>query len=204
MKKLHLLAVLFFLVAFNSHAQIRFGLKAGANFTTITEGPTSGTSKTMDLKLGAKVGLVLEKNISSKIALQSGLLYTQQGAYEKQSDRYFILNYVELPVNFLLKPTAKFSVGAGPYVAYGISEVTKVGKVVSTKNNFGDPDEPEVFDYGVNVLAGYEIIDNWVIGANYSMGLANISQDKTFSRKLSGFTLSMTKFFGRKPSTTKK
>ncbi|MBP6386106.1 MAG: PorT family protein [Pseudarcicella sp.] len=198
MKKVFLSAAIFCFLVAESQAQFRIGAKAGANFTNITEGPTSGTLETFDNKLGVRLGLVVEKSLSSNFALQSGLLYNQQGTYKKAINEYIILNYVELPLLFMFKPFSKFSVGAGPYLAYGISEVSKNGTVVTTKNDFGDSFEPELFDYGFQALVGYEVVNNLVLGASYSMGLQNISQDKTFSRKLSGFGVSLTKFFGSK------
>lgn len=103
--------------------------------------------------------------------------------------------YLELPVNFLYKHSlgiGNILVGGGPYIAYGIGGNWEN---ISDKGSTGDIHgklefvkdykdqtleiEKEVygkpFDFGVNVLLGYELSHEWTVQLNGEWGLIDIT-----------------------------
>lgn len=119
------------------------------------------------------------------------------------------LGYLELPINFayaLDLGGMKLVLGAGPYVAYGIGGKNKFeakvnGSVVQSiddKVNFGSAeDELKPFDYGANAMAGLLMGNGLMIKANYSLGLANISNVSNSTFKNNYLGLSLVYFFKR-------
>ncbi len=113
------------------------------------------------------------------------LAYTAKGTVD--------IMYLEIPLNAIYKSKG-FYFGAGPYFAYALSgkqdyvinivasdgqgntessSVAENGKV-----NFGNEegqDDYKTTDYGLNFLAGYQLKNNFTIGASYGLGLANIA-----------------------------
>lgn len=112
---------------------------------------------------------------------------------EASKDDYFKLNgyYLEVPVNFLYKPAlgnGNMLLGVGPYVAYGLGGRYKdvyagesnKGKVEFI-NDYDDQsaDENKVtygkpFDFGGNLLVGYEFANRFSAQLNAQLGLANL------------------------------
>jgi len=119
------------------------------------------------------------------------------------------IGYVELPVNLgyafdLGGP--RLILGAGPYVAYGVTGKNKfkatVGEsVVNTIDSdvkFGSgSDQIKPFDYGANLFAGLLINSGLMLKVNYSMGVANISNAPEASYKNSSLGATLV-FFVKK------
>src|ERR1700759_1754088 len=147
-----LLPLLFLaLISYNAFAQdaksnnglpaITFGFKAGANFSNQTVNGISA-SYLAGFQLGGVVDFGF-KNFS----IEPGIFYTTKGSASAggESAVYFgrngapndtttirntktAIRYIELPVNFVYKiPAGKnhIIIGAGPYMAYGVSGTYK-------------------------------------------------------------------------------
>lgn len=113
------------------------------------------------------------------------------------------LSYIELPVNLgyaLDLGGAKLLVGAGPYLGFGIGgkakyDVTIVGggtQSVEEDVEFGSgEDQLKAFDYGANFMAGVLFGNGFMVKANYSLGLANLSNapESSFKNNYLGFSL---------------
>jgi hypothetical protein len=185
-----------------------FGIRAGVNFQNLN-GKYAGFDMENKLKPGFNVGVNAEIPLADEFYIQPGLLFTTKGAKaEDDADNGKInINYLELPVNFLYKPvlgTGKLLLGFGPYAGYAIG-----GKI---KSDDGDMDlefEKNVstplqaiytfrrFDFGANVLAGYEFSNKLSFQLNAQLGLANISPEITgtdaddYKTKNTGFGVSL-------------
>lgn len=193
-----MLSISLFSVA--TSAQMRFGIKGGLNLAneSISSSALGGLSLSPNLRIGFHAGLVMDSPITETISIQPNLLFSQKGfkLSANGNDVTTTFNYIELPINFLYHASESFSVGAGPYLGYALS-----GMVSSASQNtnvtFGSG-EARRLDYGLNLTAGYEVSPGLVISANYSLGLANISDDSSETIKNNVIGFSLTKFFGEK------
>lgn len=164
-------------------------------------GNIAGLSSSYTSTYGIRVGIAVEYAFNENLALQSGLYYSMMGAKTGAQSvsvtTYKLsigsgsknINYVHIPLNIIYKIDAgpgKFFIGAGPYISYALSGTNKTGAVTldtiaslpstSTNINFGsDTASTKALDYGVNVLAGYELPGGLLFKVGYSYGLANFS-----------------------------
>lgn len=166
-----------------------FGIRAGVNFQNLN-GEVLGNDLDYKLKPGFHIGVNAEIPIAPEFYIQPGLLFSTKGAdWDNSSNTKTNINYLELPINFLYKPTlgtGKLLLGFGPYAGYAIG-----GKL---KDDDGDIDlefESELstaeagkygytfkrFDFGANFLAGYEFSQKISVQLNAQLGLVNISPE---------------------------
>src|SRR5450432_1192824 len=97
MKKLFVL----FLTAgafFSANAQVQFGVKAGANFATLTGSAADGAKTKVDFNGGAFAHIPL----FNSFFLQPELVYSGQGAKATENEEDFTVNqsYLNVPVLF--------------------------------------------------------------------------------------------------------
>jgi len=166
---------------------IKFGVKAGVNFAKMA---VSGSDEDEGLKAltSFQIGALVDLPISSAFSVQPGLALSGKGYKISESDEGFSVKettnimYLEIPVNAVYK-ISNFYVGAGPYAAFAISgkdkwTVSGDGESESDdeKLTFGSGDDADYKrgDFGVNILAGYQLNSGINIGINYGLGLSNI------------------------------
>lgn len=205
MKKLVIIAIVLGFVT-TVNAQIRFGVKAGANFSQLyTSGATSGLNADQYKgRFSYHFGGVMEYSLSNMFAIQPELMYMNQGANLKSdnsfgmSDGHVTLNSIQLPVNV----KASFPLGknklyvyAGPYVGYNIYGKAR-GKIDGNKQDaslFSKGSDMKRLDYGVGMGVGIEV-NKFTIGVGNQFGLCNIN-DATGKMKAGNITLSVGYFF---------
>lgn len=180
---------------FISHAQTKkavsggstFGIRAGINFQNLN-GEFLGQDLDNKIKTGFHVGLNAEIPLADEFYLQPGLLFSTKGAdWDNANDNKTNISYLELPINFVLKPglgTGNMLLGAGPYVGYALGGKVK-GNNADTDLKFdSDLSTAQIgqysttfkrFDYGANLLVGYEFSNKVSLQLNAQLGLANIS-----------------------------
>ena len=205
MKKFILLSVVLCMVT-SINAQIRFGVKAGGNFSNLY---TSGSSQGINGdqykgRFGYHFGGVMEYSFSNIFSIQPELQYLNHGANLKKDnsfgmkDAHVTLNTLQLPVN--LKATfntnkAKLFVYGGPYVGYnmyGKVDGKIDGKSVDQKL-FSKGSNMERWDYGVGIGVGAEINQFTLTLAN-QFGMRDISGESGRMRA-GNITLSLGYFF---------
>ena len=181
----------------NMQAQIKFGLKAGLNLSTMT---LKGLGISIDPKtlVGFNVGVVSEITLSGNLCLQPAVLYSAKGSkFSVMSEEFQISpSFIEIPVNVVYKfdlGVVKLFLNAGPYAAYGIGgKVESGGESVDIVFGTKETDDMKPLDFGINVGAGVEI-SNIIISANYGLGLANLStvttDDEEMKTKVIGFSI---------------
>ena len=200
MKKILLTIITIFAINAVASAQMRFGIKGGLNLAneSISSSALGGLSLSPSMRIGFHAGLVMDSPITESISIQPNLLFSQKGfkLSANGNDISTTFNYIELPINFLYHASESFSVGAGPYLGYALSGTVSSGSQ-NTNVTFGSG-EARRLDYGLNLTAGYEVSPGLVISANYSLGLANISDDSSETIKNNVIGFSLTKFFGEK------
>lgn len=207
MKKLVLLSIVLCVVT-GINAQIRFGVKAGANYSNLY---TSGSSQGLNSdqykgRFSYHFGGIMEYSLSDMFAIQPELMYVNQGANMKNSnsfgmkDGHVTLNSLQLPVNlkasFNTGGKAKLFVYAGPYVGYNIYGKVK-GKIdgaTTDQELYSKGSKMKRWDYGVGVGAGVEV-NKFTIGIGNQFGLQDISGSETGKMKAGNLTVSVGYFF---------
>lgn len=172
----------------NSSA-VSFGVRAGISFQNIN-GRDAGDNK-LENKLVPRFqgGVNVELPLADDFYLQPGLLFAAKGTEFKGSNTNLNLSYIEVPVNFLFKPTLgsqKLIMGLGPYVGFGIAGSTKSENgnrsSVKFKNSvtlgeaLADPYYRSM-DAGANLLFGVEFTSHLSVQLNAQLGLAKINPD---------------------------
>lgn len=184
------------------NAQTKVGIKAGVNFSNIMLEDENGHKGETQSMPGVQLGLTLDIPIAAAFFIQPGIMYSQKGFkqetggyYGKATDFKVNVSYIEMPVNFLYKPglgIGNLLLGAGPYIGYGTNGTWKsyntilIGDIMTDnkgktifKNDYMDGEfgnylYGKPFDYGANVLVGYEFLNKLSVQFNAQLGLANL------------------------------
>jgi hypothetical protein len=187
MKTIFCLFSLMLLLNYSIAQKASFGITAGATFASY-KATVDIASITSETKTGFNVGLVMSSPISKNISFRPELKYVQKGGSyteEGYSDKITV-SYIELPMDFVFNTgTSKgmFFGGLGPSFNIGLSGKDKWdygdGDAGEDDVKFGNgaDDSFKPFEFGVNVLAGYQFAGGFFISANYNAGLNNISND---------------------------
>ncbi|WP_051718730.1 porin family protein [Hymenobacter sp. IS2118] len=127
MKKTLLSLGLLLSVATAASAQeIRFGLKGGVNYSSITGNNTAG----VESKIGLQAGALANFALSDLISIQPEVLYSQKGYQaEVNNDIKYKINYIDVPLLVKVNAGGLFFEG-GP----------QVGFLAGAKFSFGDVD----------------------------------------------------------------
>src|SRR5258706_6001941 len=209
-KPILLTAIILFFYSF-SHGQVRVGILAGVNSSSVIE--TNNLTDWNSIKdnykprLGFHAGFMADIPFApgSKFYFQPGVQFSTKGRKFAQSfdtttndtawhNYTQFVNYIEAPLNIVLKfplgKKVKFIIGAGPYVSFFYNG--KTNDEVSYKN--GDFTTNELKDLPVGKGPGkYKTFDygiNGVVGfefgrvfltANYSRGLSNFYEATSYT-----------------------
>jgi hypothetical protein len=149
--------------------KLRFGIKAGMAVANMQSEYRSVPTYYSDRKLGGMVGILIRTPLGRSLYFQPELLMVGKGYQEQQEfyDARVDLTYIELPLNLLYKSKGGFFIGGGPAPSFLIGENIFY---------FGNQNSKE-FDFGINVLAGYETPLGFSINLNYTHGLLNLTSD---------------------------
>lgn len=186
MKKIVLVAIVvcFSVAAFG---QTTFGVKAGPDFSSLSM-KTNGAKISSKGLIGVQAGVYANISAASQLVVQPALMYSGKGgkydlgAGDMQTQR---LHYLVLPIDLLFTPempdgSGSWFVGAGPYLAYGIS-----GKIsddnpsgsssVDPFKDYGGGAALKRFDAGADVQVGYEMASGFNFGLSADLGLMNLA-----------------------------
>jgi hypothetical protein len=174
----------FILIIKSVGAQNSFGINAGATLATYKV-KASSVSLTSKSQVGFTAGIMSSISMGKHASFQPGLNFLQKGGTFKEdgSTDKTVLNYLELPLNFVFNTASskgKFFAGAGPCLGFGLSGKDKyeddAGNKQDTKINFGSSSEDELkpFEISGNILAGYLFKSGISLTVNYNTGLNNI------------------------------
>lgn len=166
-----------------------FGIRAGLNLANITGKFADGNKFDYSLRPGLNVGVNAEIPVGTGSYLQPGVLYSQKGATYKNDAGHVKLTYIEVPVNFVYKPTVgagRMLLGFGPYVGFGLGgkvedQTGKETDVEFTKKYDAAIAKPQYkgIDAGANLLAGYELSHNISVQLNAQLGLTEMIPEGT-------------------------
>jgi hypothetical protein len=167
MKKLFFLVLTVGALA-TAKAQVQFGVKAGANFASVTN--ADGGKTLVNFHGGALVNLPLVEHLS----LQPEVVYSGQGI--KGDGGKYKFNYINVPVLVQYKLPIGVFFETGPQVGFLTSAKAKEdgdgGETVSVK------DYTKSIDFSWAVGAGY-LIPNVNLGfdARFNLGLTKIGKE---------------------------
>ncbi|RAI98767.1 outer membrane protein with beta-barrel domain [Chitinophaga skermanii] len=216
-----------------AQAQVRVGVKGGwnlANISTDNDGSINKNNSHSSFHIGVLADLPLSEILSFQPGVYYTGKGAKLESGEKGSAAYskFTTNpqYIEIPLNFVGKipigENARLFAGVGPYFAFGVAgknkyETTIAGVTSSGSSNIkwdddtpfnsGDPnqgwDRYKRFDWGGNILAGVELGNNFLISAQYGLGLGKLRSGTDNStddnNKNRVFSVSVGYMFGRAP-----
>jgi len=193
--------MLFFALYQSLQAQtVKFGAKAGINFTSIGayNNPTSSIYKSKNYT-NIRIGEVTEIGWSH-FAIQTGLVLDGKGGIatyinpETSTNRRkdTRLYYLEIPVNFLYKVPTKTGIlfiGGGPYAAYGIGGKYALSGIIfdspidgSNPVKFGNDEDSDYkrSDYGLIFRTEIRLLHGIGFDLNYEYGLKNIATPSVY------------------------
>lgn len=158
-----------------------FGVKAGANMSTIT-----GDTQNTKVRFGYNVGVTVDYAFTENWFILSGLEYTTKGVNGKKVQGIkpsINAAYIQLPIHAGYKlnvsPSTKIVFHAGPYVALGVNGKIKIEEDIKQNNNskintFGNL--MNRFDFGIGLGIGAEF-GKINAGIGYDFGLLNVAKN---------------------------
>lgn len=169
---------------------LRFGLKLGLGLSTFSPGSytdNSGFKHSFSRTGGVRGGLFLQIDAGKKFLFQPELLMAAKGSGKKTdynngnplSNYPIRVNYIEIPLNLLVKLPAKSGfliLGGGPAPAFSTNKYTE----------YAVP-----FDMGVNLLLGYQLPIGFLIHLNFTKGFSNILEEVQGSPNLKNNSLGL-------------
>ncbi len=176
-----------------------FGIKAGANVTTLGKYEVGGTAYDYDHKFGFQGGVFADLPLTSQVSFMPQALYSQKGGNVKATvgtttgELRTKINYLDVPLLIGFKPCPEVTISAGPQLSFLLSQSTDTYvNGASTSNNNSTTDLRKSL-IGGNIGVGYNFNSNVSLNANYTMDFKsvandNINQGKT---KNSGFGLAL-------------
>lgn len=167
MRKLLLALGLLTSASLTAQAQsIKFGVKAGASFTTLT-GKDVNSIKS---KFGFNGGVLANFGITDMFSIQPEVLYSMKGAKSNDSnDDRLNLNYIDVPV--LVKiATGKTGLffELGPQVGFLASAKFKSGS-----NSTDEKDSFKRVDFGYAGGVGFQAASGPIVGLRYNGAFTN-------------------------------
>lgn len=169
----------------------RFGLKGGVNlpkyrYTNDDQNTSTDTKTTTNFNLTGYADIP----VSTYFSVQPGISLQGKGAkyYENGNDQIEDnVLAIEVPVNLLVNLPAgpgHIYLGGGPYAGFNVSGQRKFTTGTTTTepdlkigNDSGD--NIKAFDFGANVLAGYQFDSGFNFGAGYGFGFTNLRPTST-------------------------
>lgn len=176
MKKYVLVAVVAVLgiIALPANAQVRFGIKGGANISKVSINKEVLNS---DNVTGFNVGPMMEFTVPIVgVGMDAAILYSQRGV--ETLGESMKTSYIDVPVNLKWKfgiPLVKAYLAAGPYASFRIGG----DKFWEIPHQVGNQLKAKNFGAGLNFGAGVEVFNHLQVGFNYNLGLTNDYQALT-------------------------
>ena len=149
-----------------SQAQVKFGLKAGANVSKLS---FSKDVFNVDNRSGFFVGPMVEFTVPLVgLGFDAALLYDQKGAKVQNETETF--NYVDIPINL------KYTIGLGDMVGVFLTTGPQFSFNVGDKDIFKNTFTLKSSQFYWNVGAGVKLIKHLQIGYNYNIALGKTGE----------------------------
>jgi hypothetical protein len=177
MKKTIITLAAFILFLHAAHSQKpQIGFTAGGTFANYKI-KADGEDQSGNSKAGFTAGLIVNLPAGKNFMIQPGIHWVGKGTKDEEDGHTASLtaNSIEIPVNFLYTSNGGFFIGAGPSASFAVSGKAKLDDV-SADLHFGNSDDDDMkgFDFGANVVTGYQSPGGFLIAANFNQGFSNL------------------------------
>ena len=192
MKKLFLIIfTVLSLSATSSYAQPHLAVRMGYNLSNVLEFAdiVGVNAEEGSWKSGFNIGATSDFDITQKISIRTGLLFTSKGYSIEWYNRVnYNFNYIEVPILGVLKKSLGEHISlefqAGPYLALGCCGKYKVKdfntdsqEYQTNKYKVFSKYEDKRFDWGFNLGIGLNI-SHFYIGSGYDAGFISIHRQQ--------------------------
>jgi hypothetical protein len=179
--------------------EIRYGVKAGANFYMIggSDAENEGLKDSRKTKVGFAGGFLVNIPFADMFSFQPELLYSTEGNLQKDgSDKAVIaLSYINIPLMLQVNTNSGFYGETGPQVGFLMSSKAKVSGYPD--EDIKDQTKSVGFSWGVGI--GYKAPCAFGISARYNFGLSTIDDSNDNAKIMSnGFFLGIFYLFSKK------
>ncbi len=161
-------SIIFSGLAVPAQKNVHFGVKAGANFSTITsEGASSTGSKT-----GFHAGGLAHIHLNKSWAIQPELVYSLRGGKNNLpggATQSINLNYINVPILLQYMFDNGFRLQTGPQVGFLVNANYKTGNVKTTVTNLYNSTD-FAWGFGASYLSNVGL----GIDARYNLGLTDV------------------------------
>lgn len=174
--------------------QVRFGIKAGGNLSSLTEYDymlTGYEDASLEYKVGFNAGVFSQIYFNKNWGLETGLYYSQLGGQDRDRDfdeDYRVkatASYLQLPISVFreIRLPGKVTLypAVGAYAGYGLSGKIKASgqingiDIAQEQDYFGD--FARRFDAGATV--GIQVgLNSFLFGAAYDQGILRVNSQK--------------------------
>ncbi|MDR0230220.1 MAG: PorT family protein [Flavobacteriaceae bacterium] len=203
MKKIVLSVLAVGAFTFTTNAQtpdIKFGAKAGVNFSNLRNYEDKDFGLSNSMKTGFHIGVLAEIFINEKFSIQPELMYSTQGAKLKLEleapgaslnvKTITKLDYINIPIMAKYYVMEGLSVQAGPQLGFLTSAKNEFDSFsfsgfglsiseeeIKSEMNLGDiKKDSNSVDFGLNFGAGYELPMGVFFDARYNLGLTKVNK----------------------------
>ena len=190
MKKI--LTILFAIVISNTMSAQEIGIKLGTNLTNIYD---DGSIES-DTKIGINGGVTAQFPLTDVVSFKTGLLYSERGAQDGDSDLEMSLyfSYLDIPFDIMYYVTDKISLNVGPN--FGVLLIAKnkisgsfLGQTVD--ENIDIKEDMKALDLGINIGTSLYLNESLSINAGYQLGVTNfVDGDAKTNHSVIQFSLS--------------
>lgn len=164
----------------SSQLSIKYGVKAGVNMSTMSNGMEFNPG--FGMGIGFRGGVMVnfhwgQRTVNSLpgtglFGLQPELMYSYQSV--KSNEGEIKMSYIQLPVMLKVYPTSALSVEVGPEFNYLIATSPNTMVFDDATISIGDC---KGFNMGVGVGLAYELRMGFVVGARYSLGFTDMAKN---------------------------
>lgn len=192
MKRILIIAALL-LAAVALQAQIRFGIKAGANFYKFSGKDASfGSDYSPKFNAGFAGGGLVNIPVNEMFSVQGEVLYSMEGSRYNLPGEDVIekTDYINIPVLFQYNVSG-FYAETGPQVGFIVrAKETQGSESADTRDEFTSAN----FSWALGL--GYKMSNGIGFGARYNIGIVDITKNPDFSVKVGGFHVGVFYLFG--------
>ena len=164
----------------SSQLAIKYGVKAGVNLSTMSNGMEFDPE--FGMGVGLRAGVMANFHWGQRtanslpgtgwIGLQPELMYSYQAV--NSHDGHIKMHYIQLPVMLKIYPLSALSVDIGPEFSYLLSTSPDIVRVGGATVNIGDCNG---FNFGAGAGVAYEFRLGLTLGARYSMGFTDMAKN---------------------------
>jgi len=186
-----------------SQSEPRFGIKAGANLTTLGKFDAGDETYNYDYRFGFKGGFFADLPIASELSFMPQVLYSQKGGKVTGNSGTLTgtvntkISYLDVPLLIGIKPLPELTFSVGPQVSFLLSQSTTAtlssGSTTAITTTSTDTENFRKSLIGGNVGVGYAFNNNVGLTANYIFDFQSIGNDDQNEPKAknSGFGLTL-------------